>query len=1269
MEFGQEKTLFLNFGTSQDERILAALMPENICIDDRQIQDYMVFCIHVADMIHYVDFNNEIDGSWYQFFEKDPSIFLALLINEQPEKLDNEIRSQIQKFYQSRNQSEPDAIKLIVDHIEQLIQKINYWYVNSMALLIKQTENPITEVLSQVIEAAQSSVRSFFEILNAIDKKNWFTVNLEWQNQLHPHWGLKEGKGKEYRLDSALVKAQHQVIEELRQIFQTLHIQTVFLNQKALHWFHESLQNKKDHEPHVALLLSFLQLFLHERNQINTYSKKHLDHFYLDWLRQSPKPFTPDRTIVCFELADQIRKYHLPKGVELLADVNENGLASLYKTIEPVLLNNTKIGHLQTLYISKSALQQIGSSYQLVAGIYAAPIANSKDGLGTPFLNKEDSWPPFGEEQLEISLRDRQMVDATIGFVIAAPILWLQEGDREIELQFQLNTSTLGILLELIDDISENTKQDTGEVVADIFHNSLQFFASTAQGWFQINRWKIDDHRHWRSTSAITLHLFLSGQDPAIVDNLPEVLGENYPSPWPLLKIVLNPAHHMYLYSFVSELELDTLQITTRVEGIKSLSLLNEVGPIDSSAPFLPFGPIPGPKSYLLVGCQELFSKRISDLKLHLEWNNLPEEEGGFAEYFQEYQQGVDNDSYQVQVSALSGSVFKPNPPLESCTFPLFNANTQNQLLSHTSISGIPVADLNIKPEYNKRVLSEYTPNVHSGYLKLQLQGPKMAFGHSLFNHLFSKAMIEQAQASGSFLARLTESPKEIAFPKQPFTPQAFRIKLDYTAHTRLHFHPNQTEENDEYAQEKVIRLYPYGQQEIFFDGRAIDRFLFPQFEADGYLFIGLSQAVPGQHLNLFFYLNESKKANILDELNIQWHYLYLNQWEPFSPDAILADYTNKFTTSGIIKLVLPNDIQTDNALMPPGVFWIRASATGNLEIAGRVLNVQTNAVEVVWVDNGDSAHFDPKVPRPYIQGLSSGISEIALCQQVLPFYGDRPQERTAAFYTRVSERLRHKNRGITNWDIEHLVLEQFPELLQVKCVGPLQTKAIQPGELKVVVVPKIAENTLEPKIGFNQLESIEKYIAQQSSTFVQLKVINPVYEKIKINVKIFLLVELEPELGVYLKRLHEEILYFICPWLKSGVLPLGGYISKNALFDFIKGRPYIKFATGFSLVHIFQQKETEYKILDTAVDLLEDELIKASTPWSVLVPLVQHNIQFLDSARHLEPEAIAIERMRLGTDFIVGAEEDQRSEGVRAVPSPKPEPAKKTWFLTPNFK
>ena len=1274
MKFDQDTERFMNWGTAQEERYLAALMPENLRVDGRALHEYIAFCVHTADLIQYFNFKNVPEGTWIQFLERDPSIFLALLANERPQKIDNEVRNLIRRFYLAHTEVKKEILADLINILLESIKKVDTWYQNSITLLTQRSENWLSDELLKVINGIQSSpssINKLWGLLEVLEQRGVINEQLGWKEQfesLNKHWGanpddLNLNNGNEDQL-------LHRALEKLRQTFQTLHFKLVYLNQKAPEWLQISLQNKHDHEPHVGLLLAFIHLFLHARDQLNTYPQKHLDHYYFDCLRQKIRPHVPDRSVVCFQLADQIQSFLLPKGNMLLAGVNEVGLASMYATTEDAFLSDTKIAALQTLFVSRSALQQAGSSYRLVSGIYAAPVADSKDGLGAPFESQTPNWATFGEDQLQVLPRERQMVDARVGFVLAAPIFSLQEGDREIELQFRFVPASLAIMVNLIEDISSNTNKKFEELVSLLFSNALKCYASTATGWFQLLRWKVDDPDKWMQSNSITLTLLLGNEDPAIVDHLPETIGETYDTTWPLLKIELNPDHNVYLYSFVNALELETIQVKTRVLGLKSLTLINEIGLIDSAAPFLPFGPIPNANAYLLIGCQELFKKRLTELSLNIDWNNLPDVEGGLSTYFQEYNTAVETNHFQVQISALSNAVFQPHDPNEAKTFALFQEDENRQLVPQTTIKNISLKELRVKPDYHTQKITEYKQGTRSGYLKLRLRGPKMVFGHAIYPQLLTKAMIEQAQAHSSFFGRLTDTPKEISFPQPPFTPQIAQLSIDYTATTRFNFMPTHSEENDEYAGEKIISLFPFGQLEIFANAKALERHLFPRFDADGYLYIGLDRAKPNQTLSFFVRIQESKNITFNDALNVQWSFLHLNQWESFSSEALLADNTKQFTTSGIVKLRLPSEIQLDNSLMPPGRFWLRATALGNLNRVGRVLAIQCNAVEVVWVDNGDPAHFDPKIARPTIQNLVLPTPEIAGLSQVRSFFGDRPAELPRELYVRTSERLRHKNRAINNWDVEHLILDQFPDLRQVKCVGPMQDKKVPSGGLHIVVVPKAKETELEPSLGFNELNTIAAFIQPKLSPFVQLRLINPTYEKIKISAKVLLKKELETERGLYLNLLHQELRDFICPWLRKGNLPLGGQISKNAILDFIKARPYLEFVTGFSLVHIYSPDEEAeiYALTDTAQKNKQVERITASTSWNVLVPVEQHNIQFIDATDHSDPTIIALEGMRLGTDFIVGgAEEHALSDAQLKSVSSEKKSTTTTWYLFPK--
>ena len=50
--------------------------------------------------------------------------------------------------------------------------------------------------------------------------------------------------------------------------------------------------------------------------------------------------------------------------------------------------------------------------------------------------------------------------------------------------------------------------------------------------------------------------------------------------------------------------------------------------------------------------------------------------------------------------------------------------------------------------------------------------------------------------------------------------------------------------------------------------------------------------------------------------------------------------------------------------------------------------------------------------------------------------FNGKMKEAGNKFYTRVSERLRHKGRTIALWDYERLVLQYFPGVYKVKCIN-----------------------------------------------------------------------------------------------------------------------------------------------------------------------------------------------------------------------------------------
>jgi hypothetical protein len=101
------------------------------------------------------------------------------------------------------------------------------------------------------------------------------------------------------------------------------------------------------------------------------------------------------------------------------------------------------------------------------------------------------------------------------------------------------------------------------------------------------------------------------------------------------------------------------------------------------------------------------------------------------------------------------------------------------------------------------------------------------------------------------------------------------------------------------------------------------------------------------------------------------------------------------------------------------------------------LVKVITQAALAVFEDNNnDQSHFDSALAAESISKLKTAVAEVSKVQQPFASFDGKHKEIGSEFYTRVSERLRHKGRAITPWDYEHLILERFPSVYKVKCIS-----------------------------------------------------------------------------------------------------------------------------------------------------------------------------------------------------------------------------------------
>lgn len=1235
-------------GTAQSERLLQALRKGYVRIDDRELHDLLAFVAAFSREVNHYDATNNISGNWEAFFMKDVSVVLAVILNTDIDSLDatsQHLVSQIQQIFQpdSKQYQKGQKFRLLISYCEHLLKlpkMVDEWF-HWLAGTLFRTSG----LESQVVEEIRQSIRQHFQIsLHLLQSYDIGSGKPEGLGEplgldFSPFgkvWDLREepdainifvGESLNEKIDYALVY--------LRLIYQSLFEALTYLIYQLKRYFSRSLSEKQDHEPHIGLLIAFLSLFKHAQNDLNAFLTRHQQYYYQDILGQHKRPADPDRIFVKVDLARHIEKYRLPAGTQLFAGRAENGNPILFETEDAANLNHANIAALKTLYISRNP-GKFTAQHEIVTDIYASPVANSSDGEGGEFTDHVRDWSLFGEDQEK--RRKRTMPNGALGFGISSPVLFLHEGKREVRLDFFFDASSSEDFKTLLRGLNiEEGETDLREAFLTVFPESdtksLRLFGTGPDDWFEIpsRAIRIVGPTNWEEDVFSFQMIFtLSASDPALVAYSSRIhQGEgSFGGKAPVLKVILRDTQP-YVYSFLCSLQLREIQLRAKVDKVRNLTLFNDMGRLDPAQPFPLFGPQPAQGTYLLVGNTEIFRKQLVDLRIRLDWHNLPQPQtiSGFVDHYAHYGEAYDfhPERFYVRVSALSNNEFFPREEdgggVEVPLFqPIENAYAGyggDYQINRTELRNLDISQFNLSPDPHLSSVDQYDNNQTAGFIRLELSAPTYAFGHQDYSRVFTSIATSNATRQG-------EGEIHDPYPGSPYTPMLKAISLSYEAEGRIY----PQESGRDATEGQLFHIHPFGvlnlnRQNRHKSGSGVITNLLPQYAADGYLFIGLKDLKPPQELSLLFQLSSrSAQSNSQQELpELEWHYLEKDQWVPFQNTQHLWDSTDSFTKSGIVRIQIPAQITNRNNLMPAGFFWLKIAAKGDLHVMCHAYEVHAQGVAARWVNTGGDHRLDVPLPANSIQGLARKQAEILAVSQPFPSFGGRRSEDEGMFVQRVSERLSHKQRVITNRDYERIVLDQFPEIFQVRCLSHQShpNEITQLGDVVLTVVPtrkaysQEGFELLTPRLNYKTLQSIETYIQRHASPFVRLKVRNPDYEFLRVSCKVKFVDNQNN--GYNLERLKEDLKGIICPWAfqKDAPLGIGKSLHEGTVLSAIKALPYVRFVTRFSIIHIFLEDEEKgiFKFLETARET--ESLLIQPRPWAVLIPDVDHEIDITE--------------------------------------------------------
>lgn len=902
--------------------------------------------------------------------------------------------------------------------------------------------------------------------------------------------------------------------------------------------------------PHLTLFVCFLKLLDFSKKAFNNLTKRHLDFYYNEILQIEKNEAKPDKVYVIFELAKKAIQERIPGGTLLDGDKDANGKKRIYKTGEELIANQVKIVEM------KSFLNDVKNSE-----LKMAPVANSADGLGDKLPEESNYWWPFGynaDETVSEKSMYKELPKAKLGFAIASSLFDLKEGERTVTVKI---------------DFTKNSAQKFQDLSAGDIENNIKVLCSGEKEW--LSGMPLNCIR--KSADQLVLSFTLTKDLPAVVKYNKDVLLQTFQTDFPVVRFIIEGEKYYMLYEALSEKLVKNVEVAVDVKGVKSLQIENDSSALNAEKPYYPFTAQPVKGSNFYIKYPEMFSKKWERADIAINWKNTP-------------------DSI---TNLYSGYVIKPN---QNISVKQFESLEGSSIVRSDAYFTADAALLEKEVWREKGNNIELFRKMENGYkTQFSIQNTNAIPGTSEAIRLtLNQSALQDVYPKLYTLALSSDPAKNKLVPNEPYIPFAEDIELNYSARETAYSYLDK-DSNGKAAKSNGVQLYHedvFGQYEKETETKSI----VPVHENGGELYIGL-EAAPQTTVSLLIQMLEGSENPLVDTFEekefIEWHILSNNTWTDLSQN-MLKNETRKFLESGIVKFKIPKDNNTSHTRLTDGLVWIRARSKRSYDAVCKIQGIYTQAVLATFQDQGnDLGHLTNGLPADTISKLITRVPQIKSVSQPYNSFDGKYKEADSEFYRRVSERLRHKHRAITQWDYESLVLQEFPEVFKVKCLNHTSEKSyMAPGYVTLMVVPNIknknAFDVYQPRVSRASLNKIQDYVNELNTMHVKAQVINPNYKEAKIQATVKFFANFDEVF--YMKQLDEDIKKYISPWAftDSKDIDFNVELNVNHLINYLEQLYYVDYID-------------EIKILVN--DVLQKKSLIEVDPKSILVSAKQHQI------------------------------------------------------------
>ncbi|MEG1564364.1 MAG: hypothetical protein RR365_11675 [Bacteroides sp.] len=897
-------------------------------------------------------------------------------------------------------------------------------------------------------------------------------------------------------------------------------LRTVKSIQEHADYYLEQITASGEVDGALSLLIAYLKNYCHIAESFNN-RLADLPAFYRnELLHVKPGAIVQDNTYI---LIHPIEKLTLKAGQQFAAGQNAQGEDLIYQTTQDESVSPMQCVEADAVYLVKN---EVGMTVD----------------IRRCAIHPENSTTP-------VSLFDEKEGEAlAFGWQIESAIFVLNEGERKVNISFSIQQDTA------------NSLPPDGQEI-----KGFTCYLSSENGWAAQNGECLaeGDKLHFNFT------IEQGGMQPTACNE--ELHGTS--TTYPMVRILSNERDCPY--DWASRIEIGKVEIRTHVKGMHNFTFCNELGEVDVTQPFQPFGVQAEHGARFLFGSEETKLKQLTRVHLRGVWQKMPGTKKELDDIYKGY--GVDTTSFKISTE------WQEKEQWHTCKGepqPLFLFDGEGKCCPADVC--FDFTEIETRPATGNY---EYSRDKGKSF-RVTLQSPSIGFGTDEYRRRFTDTMIHNSRCK-------KKQRKEL--PHEPIMPMLADVELEYEAVEILSAVP------------KPAFILTTNHAKTHFKSQLADG-------ENGSLYFAFARAKGEQNLRMYLDMAVPKEKipfgmpKLADRVGLTWAYWRDNAWIEVPAKSVISEETCGLTQSGFIEIKLPDKMGND-CIDCDGKAWLRASAKGDMDNCLAIRNVWMNCIRLT-AQNGDGQ----RLPAGTIQQMTEADRRIERIVQPLPGFGGKPAETEDCLSLHLTARIGNRHRAVNSKDYEQIALEHFPEVDKAVCITlPEKGKA----EVCLVVFSRLEDEQyyLSPPW---KLTEIERTMRHYASSFVRLKVMNPEYQEITVVCKAVLREKVQDK-GKVMRNLTVLAQNYLAPWINKHEIP---HLQQSFSYKELHSR----MANHEDLQTVAVLTVDGASLPRVGFDT-EDIILKGTHPWSVLIPKTEIIL--------LSPTG-GIENAEIGSSFII---------------------------------